>query len=335
VALHESIDCFDRATSHCQCALGRSLNCSYCTRLRPDAGRCECDWSGACVLLAGETGANAPLVRRRRRGRAVATRELGRGVRELVIAAPRGVTTHLGYPGRFVFVRPAGLDHSYDVPLTVLSAGERNYRLWFAVQGPKTQALAAVREGGTVFWRGPYQGGLLGWSRARRAARRPGGAAVIIARGLGIVPALPLARYMAAAAGWRVSLLQDRPPAAGGLGDGGGLAAMLPQDVALGKIAAYTPAAGALLAETLRNVGWPGPSIVASCGTDVLHRWVARWWSELPEAGRPLLVASNNALMTCGEGSCGACAARMPGGGRYRGCKSDIAPEKAFGQGGR
>jgi len=248
------------------------------------------------------------------------------------IHVPRAVIPQLQGPGKFILTRWSEHDESYDVPLTVVETSRHGMRLVFGVLGPKTIALAGVPAGRQLLWRGPYPGGLWGLTRLRHSLRQGPGRAVVVARGMGQAVALPLVRSILAAPGWQVKLLVDA--------SGEDLSAAMGWDAysrqgdcSLGQIECYAAAGREALLRELTATG--GRVVLASCGTDLLHRWVGAAWRELYDQGArgrdlPLLVASNNSLITCGEGSCGACTRRLPSGDRFRACKADCPPELLF-----
>ena len=354
--LAPSLPCFDAGGPDCPCPLGMAGKCTYCTRLRGE-GDCRCAWSGTCILLtapaavnaaaargsgrskeriaghSGDDGAKSAPARPQRSLAVISSRRPAAGAHELWLAIPRGVAPRLAEPGRFVFLRPAGLDRAYDTPLAVAETRRRGLRVLFTIAGPKTQALAEVRAGDRLAWRGPYRAALLGLTRMRRRLGGRPGRLVVVGRGLAPATSLPLIRRFAAV-GWEVVALLDS-------GGAGGKLALAEVGGAIGaagrteSIACYTKPGAAALRRTVAAAG-PLP-VVASYGTEVLHRWVGRVLADLrrEEAAAggspPIWLASNDCLMTCGEGTCGACGMRLPGGERWRGCKADTPPELLFG----
>lgn len=357
--LAPSLPCADLSGPNCPCALGLAGQCVYCTRLRGES-RCACDWAGSCVLLSqpasraglardaaagAGTGAGPPAVpeparpvrtRRLRLGRIVARSEPSPGVVDLRMAVSPRVSSLLRRPGCFLFVRPPGPDDSHNTPLTVVEGGIDTVRLVFQVAGPKTQAIARVPAGGNLAWKGPYHNALLGASALRRALRRGPGTAVILARGMGQIVAVPLLRLLTVK-GWTVDACLDPR------GKGGGFARR-ELERALGRRACevrfYSESGRkAVLAKLACRSAALGdrPALLVSCGTDPLHRWVAsiRHQHAAAVADRDwAFVATNNSPMACGEGTCGACTVRFGDGGRVRACKADIPPELLFGGGG-
>jgi|GEM_PF-3246851 len=346
-----SVPCADLGTEHCPCELAFSGACVYCTLPRT-GGACACRWAGACVMLQMEKGMQgakagvAAPARRQRYAVVRSTAEVARGVREVWLQAEVNSGAAFRRPGAFLMVRPAARPVRYDVPLTVVGTRGREVRLVYKVAGPKTQALAGLRPGEGAVWRGPYYNGLMGGHRLTRAAVE---CAVVVARGLGQAAAIPVTGWLRSR-GTRVEVLID-PRGAGGTFAAAELAAAAAAPVrvlncyrhsglaaignALGRSAAGgtgpAPAAGDAGAVSTPGRSLPrGIALVVSCGSDLQHRWIAEAWPQLRDAAgamRPEMVASNNSPVVCGEGACGACVRRLPGGGRVRGCKADLPPE--------
>ncbi len=393
--LAPSLPCADLAGPNCPCALGLAGECVYCTRLRGEPG-CACQWAGACVLLAepraragigkppgtgpstaaapaavkvpersaalpdvAPPGASlpAPAVRPARLALVAARSEPAPGVVDLRLQVSRRLLPLLRRPGCYLFIRTPGSGEEYNTPLTVVEAGSRELRLVLKVAGPKTAAIAAVAPGANLIWKGPHFGGLLGGTALRSAMRGGRGAAVVVARGMGQIVALPVVRALAAR-GWLVEAFVD-PRGSGGdfgrveLEAAAGRPATVVHletaagaEVILAALGGQGPltAGGAAKAPADGVAQGPaaGPRLLVSCGTDLLHAWVAAiWWKAAGQrrsgpAGPPAppggwgFVATNNSLMSCGEGTCGACTLRLAGGGRVRACKADIPPEMLF-----
>lgn len=335
--LAPSLPCADLAGPNCPCALGLAGECVYCTRLRGQ-DICACQWVGACVLLAdsgrsatvSRTSLPEPKTRLPRVGRVQARSEPVPGIVDLRVAVSPRLAPLLRRPGCYVFVRPSGFDESYNTPLTVVDAHGETMRLVLKVAGPKTQAIARVAEGANLIWKGPYSSGLLGMATLRRAVRKGPGVAAIVARGMGQIVALPVVRLLKAK-GWAVLACIDPR------GSGGDFARAELESALGGKAVEFhshsTGGAATVLAAMSRasEGRGAGPRLLVSCGTDPLHRWVGRLWRSLaPQDGAWGLVATNNTLAACGEGTCGACTLRMGDGARIRACKADVPPELLF-----
>ncbi len=190
--------CADAGTENCPCRLAEYGKCIVCSRLN-GSETCNCDWQGTCIY--NEYLQNNRCINGQRASALYKTEKVTWYEKDLVVmrlAVPRGFAEAAALPGSFVFVRDPSDEHFYNMPVSVMRACHEEGFVELAVKitGPKTQSMVRSLNGGKgqLEMRGVYRNGLLGVEKLTEHVS--GGKRVLcIAKGLGIAPLVNYARW--------------------------------------------------------------------------------------------------------------------------------------------
>ncbi len=312
--------CHDTGSDACPCFLADSGQCIACPILR-GADSCDaCSWNGACVYDAyvrGEKGG----VRRFVRTRIIRRTTIGDGLHMVTLDTPETWQADLRLPGSFVMVKPPGAEITWSCPMAVFYVQpDGKCRIVYGDRGPKTNQLSRCSE----IWEisGPYRSGLLGTRRLLQADCR---SVLLLVSGTG-QSLLPNILRVLRSKGCTGELLLD--PGIGGVTYAMDHLPCFPGEVFLQNLdddgEECRPGWSAV---TARIAGAPGHLLI-SLGSDFLHRRVGA-----ARLTNQSWVASNNQIMVCGSGWCGACTVQLRDGSEARGCKADVAPEDVIWRG--
>ncbi|MEW6081423.1 MAG: hypothetical protein AB1576_06540 [Bacillota bacterium] len=316
-----SLPCADAGTRYCPCFLALVGECLTCTHLQ-GFDLCDCSWPGLCVLQHFQWESGVPRPGREEvRSRIIDVRRLSDTHVSFTFSVPSSVTPELAQPGAMVFARAIHEPSRFDVPLTIYDTGEDSATVVLEVVGPKTRSLASwvQRPGnlGDVWVRGPYFNGVFGgrYLKALHSSR-----ALLVLRGTGQATSLSVAREMVRHRNLLWALL-DPGPLEHNLAE----EALRELGVQVFDIDLRTKTGEEFLASCLERFQ---PALVFSGGADGQHYRLER----LMEARnlRATLTGSNNCIMVCAEGTCGACITRLRSGGKFRACKGDAPVNDVF-----
>lgn len=324
-------DCIDAGTDYCPCNLAEVGECIMCSQLQ---GKVFCDcknWKGVCIYQ--EYVWNHMRAKPSRElfcGRVLGAEEVAADVLLLTIQVNRTLARELNHPGAYVFIRSLNPQVYSDIPTSVMKVDERLETIVFAVQqrGVKTKYLfdrCLKKKEKEVIFRGPFWNGIIG---LRHIKSLQNGKALLLVRGIGQAPAVPVAQKLIQG-GNEVEILLDKGKI------GSDFTASLFQDMgchvvqkevlALEKLALREDVA-ALLREKIEK---DGVQLIYCGGPDFLAQGVSKIIQEV--GGDVELACSNNAKLCCGEGVCGSCQIRLSDGCRVRSCKTQIAPRDIYG----
>lgn len=292
--------CIDFASDYCPCKLAEAGCCIVCSRC---AGGAFCDCAapgGFCVMSELRfNGGRAKALRDTHTCRVADVVRLEENVIHARVAVPRALALELARPGSFVFVR---IDENpfFDIPVSVQVLADRTVCFALMLKGVKTSRLAGLQPGDALRLRGPYWNGVLGL-RGVYALR--GARALVLARGIGLLPAVPVIRLLRAQ-GNDVTVLVDRAKLGEPLVD------FYTElfDVRARKCVIFDGAALMPdIRDALRRAQADGIGHVHISGSDFLISSVTAALKAAHGTRIPVSCC-NNERMCCGEGICGACA---------------------------
>jgi dihydroorotate dehydrogenase electron transfer subunit len=322
-------DCIDAGTEYCPCSLAETGECIMCSQLQ---GKVFCDctnWKGVCIYQEyiwnhSQSKENRQVYR----CRILAKEAVSPAVTVFTIQVKRTLARELKEPGAYVFLRIPDYPTFFDLPMSIMSADERAGVIKIAVQerGVKTKYLLQ-REAGRreeqqreeVLLRGPYWNGILGLKYLKSFQK---GKALVVVRGIGQAPALPVAKKLLQG-GNEVEVLLDRGRIAvdftGDLFRKMGCR-VLEKQLLKREDLTITEETLAYLQDSLLN---KGVGLIYGGGSDLLHQGLSRLIQEVERGA--FFVCSNNAQLCCGEGICGSCQTRLADGSRVKRCKTQLA----------
>lgn len=287
----ESQLCVDAGGPHCPCYLaevGRCINCGLLSVVQ----ECVCEWTGSCIY--SELFWNGNLSKGPRStylASDVERTQIGGGAFVLSLELPEHLATELTAPGSYVFLRPATYPEHFYTPISVMKVKGCKVDFAIQVEGPKTVALN--REKGAISVRGPFGSGIIGLENLKMPAKN----ALVIGKGIAQGAAMHTAGYLI---GRNVDTTVALGPGPVGRIFGPDWAnEIVANRLILDKKADHNRED---LSDVLRLCHF---DLVVSSGPDVQHKMVYGLVKRLSAATR--LAFTNNSMMCCGEGICGAC----------------------------
>lgn len=322
---NKNIICADAATENCPCMLAETGDCLICSRLQ-GKNECGCDWAGVCVYNEFiQNNRKRALTRAEKRFMVSDVKRTSDGSFIIMdIACGRGIALSCLSPGTHIFIRPAGCERYYDVPLSVLRADHTSgvITVCFRVISAKTKALAECRAGCDVIVRGPYRNGIKGLPRGLYGKN-----ILIATAGAGVAPAVHAAGLLAAHNDIEIALCN---------------AEAAEHEIVDGYLRDGIPVSDVHMCSYDDEISTENEGADVCGGTDLFYRKLHKnsfdtyillgstgFISAAAERVREyagydknvIIAVSNNSVMCCGEGICGACGCVGAGGGRVPGCK--------------
>lgn len=190
------MNCIDAGGAYCPCHLAETLDCVLCSQL---SGKefCQCkDWCGVCIYDQYISNGNKAKNLRKTYTCNVLKKSLpDKNLCLLTLNAPENLTRELIYPGSFIFLRNIENANYYDVPISIMEANIDKNTLKIAIKlnGTKTKSLFKLDEKNQVLVRGPFSNGIMGLSNVYGAKN---GTSLIIARGIGVAPSIPVIKKL-------------------------------------------------------------------------------------------------------------------------------------------
>ena len=322
---NKNIICADAATENCPCMLAETGDCLICSRLQ-GKNECDCDWAGVCVYNEFIQNSRKRALTRAEKSFMISDiRRTSDGSFIIMdIVCGRGAALSCLSPGTHIFIRPAKREKYYDTPLSVLRADHASgiITVCFRIISAKTKALAECSAGSAVIVRGPYRNGIKGLPRGLSGKK-----ILIAAAGAGIAPAVHAAGLLAAHNDIKVVIFgagdAEHEIADCYLRDGISVSeihtGMRDNEMSAGSVSADAFGSAGLFYRKLQAGSFDAFIILGSTwfvtGAAKCVREYAGYDSNI------IIAVSNNSVMSCGEGVCGACGCSGAGGGRVPGCK--------------
>lgn len=288
--------CADAGSVNCPCVLASCDRCLICSRL---SGKdcCSCSWQGICVY--NEFLQNGSVPAGRRTGNLYRIQKkiwYGKDLAVIRLEAPRGFAEKSSVPGSCVFARAAGDPESFDMPVSVMRADYETGLIELAVRmcGPKSRRLLAAESFMQV--RGIYCNGLLGAEKLISGRRK---SVLCMSKGVGIAPVSAYCRW--ATGRDRIDVVADLDK----------VNRAFAEECLKGCSLRSLEYTGLPLGDMTKLV--EKYDVVVLCASDYYQKNIL-----IP---KEKAVYSNNAVMCCGEGICGACIHVDADGKEHRMCK--------------
>jgi dihydroorotate dehydrogenase electron transfer subunit len=319
---YEIRDCIDAGTEYCPCHLAETGDCLICSQL---SGKTFCDcinWKGVCIYQEYKwNGEKAKKGRKSYSCKITKKENVEKNVIVFSILAPHELVKNLTHPGSYVFLRSGKTSQFYDVPISIMDIDTEENLLIVAIEikGIKTKCINLLNEGDSILVRGPYWNGDLG---LRNIYKSKEGTSVIIARGIGQAPMIPVLKKLYSN-GNKIIVIMDKANY---------------KNIFIQKylelcnctvINCNTLQSGAI-SEELKSIldrlfENENINLVHCSGPDILN------YKALEYLGSKVdFSCCNNAKMCCGEGVCGACSTRFKGHRVKKLCKAQIEPKYIF-----
>lgn len=313
---YEYIDCIDAGTRFCPCSLAETGECILCSCLKGEKF-CDCiNWKGVCIYGEFINNGKKSNPGRESYHCLIQNKIITDKVFYLKVSVPHSLASELTYAGSFVFIRNEKFESYYDTPISILEVNtEKDYvEFGIEIRGTKTKSINLSK--GQVLIRGPYWNGIFG---IKNINSLKGKKALIITRGIGLIPAIPV-----------IKKLKENKNEIILINDNSGLDLSYVQD----KIKGYNIqelnvnifSNGNLTDEFINilNKYKEDADLIHVSAQDIIILQVSDLMSD------KLFTCCNNAKMCCGEGGCGACSARFSGHKVKKLCKLQIQPKYLF-----
>lgn len=319
---YEIRDCIDAGTEFCPCHLAETGDCILCSQL---SGKkfCDCiNWKGVCIYQEYIwNNSKAKPLRKIFNCKIVNKEIVEKNVVIFNISVPHELTKNLVHPGSYIFLRSTKASQFYDVPISIMDTNtdENIITIAIEIKGIKTKSLNELKDGDNILIRGPFFNGELG---LRNIFKRKEGTSVVIIRGIGQAPVVPVLKKLYSN-GNKIIVILDKARF---------------KNVFINKylemcnctvINCNTLQAGAI-SEELKNILTnllenENINLIHCSAPDILNFKVLDFID-----GKVDFSCCNNAKMCCGEGICGACSTRYKGQRVKKLCKVQIEPKYIF-----
>ena len=320
----EAIDCIDAGTEYCPCKLAEYGQCLICSQCQGQVF-CDClNWKGVCIYQ--EFHYNNNKAKEGRKTYECVIYDVVKYDNNLILAkfkAPHKLVLDLVKPGSYIFVR-TDRNAYFDIPISIMNSNIENDLITIAIEirGVKTTKLLSMKKDENIVIRGPYWNGIFGIKNilAQNEAK-----ALILARGIGIAPMIPVARKLLSQNNKLNVWIDTRPFEVNFAKDLFNQYKINESEISMldkGKLSDHCKV---IIKDALSE----GVKYIHIGGADILSYHVIEYLNEI-NRNDVSLSCCNNFKMCCGEGICGACTARFSGHRVKRFCKEQADPRIIF-----
>lgn len=315
------------STEECPCHLSETGDCILCSQL---SGKTFCDcvnWKGVCIYQEFVWNGNkAKPGRKNYVCKIIKKNVIEKRLMLITVLVTHKLAQDLIHPGSFIFMRNPEENQFYDAPISIMDVDleENTIKVAVEIKGIKTKSLNQLEENDNVTIRAPFWNGVLG---LKSIYSSKDGVSLIISRGIGIAPMLPVIRKLYAN-GNKIIVIHDK--------------ANLKTDFAKDYInecnavviECNTMDNGELSAE-FKNVildiaSKENINHIHCSGPDILNCKVMDMICDVDNLKDKAFSCCNNAKMCCGEGICGTCSSRYKGHIVKKLCKVQTDPKYVF-----
>lgn len=287
---------------------------------------CDClNWKGVCIYQELHDNGNKAKEQRKTYTCKVCEKVLyPDDVLLIKFEAPHKLVIDLARPGSFIFIRSEENVY-FDVPISILESDiETNIiSIMIEIRGIKTKQLLNIESGGNITIRGPYWNGVFGLKNIRKQKNNE---ALVIARGIGMAPMMPVIDRLVEN-GNTVTLLLDKQPFKEiYVSEWLDKLNIVPQEMNLIEKGELSPEGKVAIKSIVK---YNNISLIHIAGADILTYSVIDFLDSLDRKDIDLSCC-NNFKMCCGEGVCGSCTARFSGHRVKRFCKVQASPRGIF-----
>ncbi|WP_160691509.1 sulfide/dihydroorotate dehydrogenase-like FAD/NAD-binding protein [Clostridium sp. C2-6-12] len=322
--IKESVDCIDAGTEYCPCKLAENGQCLICSQCQ---GKVFCDclnWKGVCIYQELYNNSNKAKEGRKTYSCFV-TNVINYDNKLLVIKfkAPHKLVLDLVKPGSFIFIRTDEINY-FDIPISIMNSDIDKDIITIAIEirGIKTNKLLEIKANENIVIRGPYWNGVFG---IKNILDQKDGNALVLARGIGLAPMMPVIRKLIAQNN-KLKVIIDKNPFEINFAN----EFLNKYDVTIlenslfesGKLSDH---AKVIIKDSLKE----GINYIHIAGADILTYSIINYLNDI-NRNDVSLSCCNNFKMCCGEGICGACTSRFSGHRVKRFCKEQADPRSIF-----
>ena len=315
----------DNLTEYCPCKLAENGECIVCSQLQ-GSKFCDCiNWQGVCIYQELiNNGKKAKNPRKTIKCKALDIQRFKDNLIILTLEVPHRLAVNLVRPGSYIFIKEEE-EKYFDVPISIMESDvvKNTISLAIEVRGVKTKRFKEVKIGDLISIRGPYWNGIFGLTELNN---RVNDNILILARGIGMAPMLPVLRRVINNDN-NIEIFLDKNPFEEIFID----SYLRKYDV---KITETNLINKGTLSEEGRfiienSIKDKNINMIHLAGPDILTYSVIKYLDEIGNKEIPLSCC-NNFKLCCGEGICGACTTRFSGRRIKRFCKLQTDPRSIF-----
>ncbi len=309
-------DCIDVGTQYCPCHLAETNECLICSFLK-GKDICECNWQGTCVFSEYYWNNNKRKDGRKEYDSKIIDKyKCGINSYIIKIRTNKWLVSQLIHPGSYILIRGKNSNNYYNMPISIMDVDIEKEVIYIAYQvvGIKTKKLEQCNY--NVIIKGPYWNGIFGLKNLKKIKS---GKCVVIAKGIAQAPVVLTMKKM----------INDNNEVILFVDKGKVKEFFIDDFIDKNNIQRYevnlrNDKDKNLLLKTIKD---NNIDIIYSSGSDKLHSYVINIIRKTDTKTK--LVVTNNNIICCGEGICGACTRRLENGTLIRTCKTqfDIGKE--------
>ena len=286
----------------CPCHLAETGECILCSQL---AGKdfCDCcNFNGVCIYQEYATNNyKAKESRKYYNCKIVEKNKFEENVVTFTVSVSDKLVSELVNVGSYVFARRPDTETKFDIPISILDTDTRNNTITIAIEikGPKTKALDVLNIGEELLIKGPFWNGTLGLKNIYKVKNSK---CLIVARGIGQAPMIPVLKYLHANNNEIIVVLDNSPYK-------NSFVIEYIQKYA-SKIINCNTILNGMITEEFNNIlndliSNNDISLVHCDAADILNYGLMKVVEDIDKNIK--YSCCNNAKMCCGEGICGCC----------------------------
>lgn len=239
----------------------------------------------------------------------------------LSLLVPHKIAQDLYHPGSFIFMRNPSTMQFYDTPISIMDVDleENIIKVAIEVKGIKTKNINNLKEDDKVLIRAPFWNGVFGLKNVYMSKE---GTSLIVAKGIGMAPMIPVLRKLYANGNKLIVILDKSPYKNIFIKE-----YLKKYDVEV--IECNVLVNGELTEEVKSTINEimdkKKINLIHCAGADILIYKIIKFNKD-----RVKISCCNNAKMCCGEGVCGSCSTRYKGRVVKRLCKVQTEPSNIF-----
>jgi dihydroorotate dehydrogenase electron transfer subunit len=326
---YEILDCIDAGTEYCPCHLAETGDCILCSQL---SGKTFCDcvnWKGVCIFQEFVWNANkAKPGRKSYLCKLISKEFVDDGLIMFNILVSHKLAQDLIHPGSFLFLRDPETAQFFDAPISIMDVNleENIIKIAMEIKGIKTKAISKINENENILIRAPYWNGVLG---LKNIYTSKDGVSVIIARGIGMAPMIPVLKKLYANGNKTIVILDKSKYKNIFIKEYLNLCNSSIIECSTLKYGELTDNFKKIISDIAVK---EKTNLIHCSGPDILiYKTIELIDGELKEKlADTKFSCCNNAKMCCGEGVCGTCSNRYKGHIVKKLCKVQVDPKYVF-----
>ncbi|OPJ57254.1 sulfide/dihydroorotate dehydrogenase-like FAD/NAD-binding protein [Alkalithermobacter paradoxus] len=302
--------CVDAGSEYCPCYLAETKDCILCSHLKGDKV-CDCLWQGVCIY--NKFIKNNEKAMEFKKDILVDIKdcyEILDNVYLLELNIPKELGEELINPGSYVFLRGGEkVEEKFNIPISVTDVDLKQniLKVVVAIRGPKTKEILRSKK---IYIRAPYKNGIFGLKYLKMLQDSK---ALLLSAGIAQVTLIKIIKQ----------LLKNNNEVVVIIDKNKRRVEYIENYILSNKHIKFMHLDFNTDIETIKNEINDNVKLVYSGGSNTFNKKVMDIVDSIDESIS--LVISNNNLMCCGEGICGACAVKIND-QVVKACKTQIEP---------